>query len=56
MFGLDISIVEHKLPVKPERLLVKQKLRKTRLDMLLKNRKEVKKQFKANFLAEAKYP
>ncbi|WJX78222.1 hypothetical protein P8452_61468 [Trifolium repens] len=56
MSGLDTSIVEHKLPLKPECAPVKQKLRRTRPDMALKIQEEVKKQFDAGFLAVAKYP
>ncbi|MCI74662.1 RNA-directed DNA polymerase (Reverse transcriptase), partial [Trifolium medium] len=53
---LDTSIVEHKLPLKPNYPPIKQKLRRTRPDMALKIREEVKKQFDAGFLAVAKYP
>ncbi|GAU25046.1 hypothetical protein TSUD_155200 [Trifolium subterraneum] len=56
MPGLDTDIVVHKLPLKPECPPVKQKLRRTRPDMALKIREEVKKQFDAGFLAVAKYP
>lgn len=41
MPGLDTNIVVHKLPLKPECLLVKQKLRRTRPDISLKIREEV---------------
>jgi hypothetical protein len=56
MPGLDSEIVEHKLPLLPECPPVKQKLRRTRPDMSLKIREEVKRQFDAGFLAVAKYP
>jgi hypothetical protein len=56
MPGLDTYIVVHKLPLKPECPPVKQKLRRTRPDMALKIRDEVKKQLDAGFLAVAKYP
>jgi hypothetical protein len=56
MPGLDTKIVEHKLPLRPECPPVKQKLRRTRPDMSLKIREEVKRQFDAGFLAVAKYP
>jgi len=56
MPGLDPSIVEHKLPLKPELPPVKQKLRRIKAEMSLKIKKEVKKQFDAGFLAVAKYP
>jgi hypothetical protein len=56
MPGLDTDIVVHKLPLKPECPPVKQKMRRTRPDMALKIREEVKKQFDAGFLSVAKYP
>ncbi|WJX67858.1 hypothetical protein P8452_52291 [Trifolium repens] len=56
MPGLDTDIVVHRLPLRPECPPVKQKLRRTRPDMALKIREEVKKQFDAGFLAVAKYP
>ena len=56
MPGLDPSIVEHKLPLKPEFLPIKQKLRRMKAEMSLKIKEEVKKQFDAGFLAVAKYP
>ena len=56
MPGLDTDIVVHKLPLKPDCPPVKQKLRRTRPDMALKIREEVRKQFDAGFLALAKYP
>jgi hypothetical protein len=56
MPGLDPSIVEHKLPLKPECPPIKQKLRQMKPEMSLKIREEVRKQFDAGFLAVAKYP
>ncbi|XP_027337054.1 uncharacterized protein LOC113850691 [Abrus precatorius] len=56
MPGLDVDIVEHKLPLKPECFPVKQKLRRMKPEMSLKIMEEVKKQFDAGFLAVAKYP
>lgn len=56
MPGLDTNIVEHHLPLKPECPPVKQKLRRTRLDMELKIKEEVKKQFDADCLAISEYP
>jgi ribonuclease HI len=56
MPGLDTDIVVHKLPLKPECPPIKQKLRRTRPDMAVKIREEVKKQFDAGFLAVATYP
>ncbi|XP_050890365.1 uncharacterized protein LOC127095765 [Lathyrus oleraceus] len=55
MPGLDTDIVEHKLPLQPDCPPVKQKLRRTRPDMALKIREEVKRQFDVGFLAVAKY-
>ncbi|XP_052723844.1 uncharacterized protein LOC128193781 [Vigna angularis] len=56
MPGLDTDIVQHKLPLKPECLPVKQKLRRMKPEMSLKIKEEVEKQFDAGFLAVAKYP
>ncbi|XP_073219764.1 uncharacterized protein [Cicer arietinum] len=56
MPGLGTSIVEHKLPLKPDFSRVKQKLRRMKPDMSLKIREEVKKQFDAGFLTVANYP
>lgn len=52
----DTNIVEHHLPLKPEYPPVKHKLRRTRPDMTLKIREEVKKPFDAGFLAIFEYP
>lgn len=56
MLGLDSNIVEYHLSLKPECPLVKHKLRRTRPDMALKIREEVKKQFDVGFLAIFEYP
>ena len=56
MPGLYPDIVQHKLPLKPECYLIKQKLRGMKPEMTLKIKEEVKKQFNAGFLAVAKYP
>lgn len=56
MPDLDTNIAKHHLPLKPEYPLVKQKLRRTRPDMALKNREEVKKQFDVGLLAISEYP
>ncbi|XP_027192674.1 uncharacterized protein [Cicer arietinum] len=56
MPGFDTSIVEHKLPLKPDSSPVKKKLRRMKLDMSLKIREEIQKQFDAGFLAVANYP
>ncbi|MCI37436.1 hypothetical protein A2U01_0058660, partial [Trifolium medium] len=45
MSGLDTDIVVHRLPLRPEYPPVKQKLRRTRPNMALKIKEEVKKQF-----------
>ena len=56
MPGLSSDIVQHKLPLNPECSLVMQKLRRMKLEMSLKIKEEVKKQFDAGFLAIAQYP
>lgn len=56
MPGLHTNIVVHKLPLKPKCLPVKKKLRRTRPDMSLKIREEVRKQLDARFLVVTKYP
>ena len=43
MPGLSTEIVEHQLPMKPEFKPVQQKLKKVKLEMLLKIKEEVKK-------------
>jgi len=52
MPGLDLHIVQHRLPLNPGCSPVKQKLRRMRPEMSLKI-KEVRKQFDAGFLAVA---
>lgn len=54
--GLDIDIVDHWLPIKPECPLMKQKLRKTYPDMAVKIREEVQKQIDVGFLVTYIYP
>ena len=56
MPGLDLDIVQHKLPLNPGSSPVKQKLRRMRPKMSLKIKEEVRKQFDAGFLAVARYP
>jgi len=56
MPGLDPNIVQHKLPLKPECPPIKQKLRRMKLEVLLKIKDEAEKQFNAGFLTVAKYP
>ena len=56
MPGLDVNIVEHKLPLKPECPLVKHKLRQMKPELSLKSIEEVKKQLGTGFIVVAKYP
>ncbi|RDX88148.1 hypothetical protein CR513_30289, partial [Mucuna pruriens] len=56
MSSLDASIVEHKLPLKPKWSPIKQKLRWKKLELSLKIREEVKKQFDVGFIMVSKYP
>ena len=56
MPGLDTNIVQHKIPLKLECPFVLQKLRRMKLEMSLKIKEEVKKQFDAGFLAVVRYP
>ena len=56
MPGLDLDIVQHKLPLNLGSSPVKQKLRRMRPEMSLKIKEEVRKQFDAGFLVVARYP
>ena len=56
MLGLDTDIMVHRLPLREECAPVKQKLRRVKPEMLLKIKKEVKKQLDAGFLEVSKYP
>jgi len=56
MPGLDPEVVEHQLPLKPDCPPVKQKLRRSRPDMALKIKEEVRKQIDAGFLVTFEYP
>ncbi|KAI5427282.1 hypothetical protein KIW84_032627 [Lathyrus oleraceus] len=56
MPGLDTDIVQHFLPLKPECVLVKQKLRRTHPNMAVKIKEEVQKQIDAGFLVTSTYP
>ncbi|KAI5418318.1 hypothetical protein KIW84_042818 [Lathyrus oleraceus] len=56
MPGLDTDIVQYFLPLKPECMLVKQKLRRTHPDMAVKIKEEVQKQIDAGFLVTSTYP
>ncbi|KAI5418329.1 hypothetical protein KIW84_042828 [Lathyrus oleraceus] len=56
MPSLDTNIVQHFLPLKPECVPVKQKLRRTHPDMAMKIKEEVQKQIDAGFLVTSTYP
>lgn len=56
MPSLDTEIVVQKLPLIESCKLVKQKLRRTRPDMLIKVKEKVNKQWDAGFLEVVKYP
>ncbi|KAI5421983.1 hypothetical protein KIW84_045439 [Lathyrus oleraceus] len=56
MPGLDTDIVQHFLPLKPECVPVKQKLRRTHPDMAVKIKEEVHKQIGTGFLVTSTYP
>ncbi|KAI5397492.1 hypothetical protein KIW84_063348 [Lathyrus oleraceus] len=56
MPGLDTDIVQHFLPLKPECVPVKQKLKRTHPDMAVKIKEEVQKQIDAGFLVTSTYP
>ncbi|RDY05207.1 hypothetical protein CR513_10991, partial [Mucuna pruriens] len=55
MPGLDTAIVEHRLPLIPNAVPVRQQLGRMKPEMALKIKEEVEKQWNANFLALAKY-
>jgi len=44
MLGLDTNIIVHKVPLNEESIFVKQKLRRTRLDMVLNVKAKIEKQ------------
>ncbi|KAI5394633.1 hypothetical protein KIW84_061318 [Lathyrus oleraceus] len=56
MPSLDSEIVEHRLPLKPECPPVKQKLRRTHPNMVVRIKEEVQKQIDAGFLVTVEYP
>ncbi|RDY01272.1 hypothetical protein CR513_15425, partial [Mucuna pruriens] len=56
MMGLDTTIVEHRLPLDPNVVPIRQKLRRMKPKVVLKIREEVEKQWNAGFLAVAEYP
>ncbi|KAL4020707.1 hypothetical protein IC575_019488 [Cucumis melo] len=53
---LSTDIVVHRVPLKSECNLVRQKLRKMKPDVLIKIKEEVQKQIEAGFLTVSKYP
>ena len=55
MPGLDTEIVVHKLPLIEGCKSIKQKLRRTRPDVLLKAKKEITRQWNAGFLEVVEY-
>jgi len=56
MPGLDTSIVVHRLPLIDGWKLIKEKLKRMRLDILIKVKEELKKQWDVGFLEMVKYP
>ncbi|RDY13189.1 hypothetical protein CR513_01933, partial [Mucuna pruriens] len=56
MPGLDTTIVEHRLPLIPNVVPVRQQLRRMKPEVALKIKEEVEKQWNAGFLAIAEYP
>ena len=56
MIGLDVKVVVHTLPLKPNAKPVKQKLRRWRPQWLLKIKEEIMKQHNVNFLKDVLYP
>ena len=56
MVGLDVEIVVHTLPLKPDAKPVKQKLKRRRLQWLLKIKEEIMKQHNVSFLKVVLYP
>ena len=56
MPGLDTDIMVHRLPIKEDLLLVKQKVHRMRPEMSEKIKTEVMKQFNTGFLAVTSYP
>ena len=55
MTGLDIEIVMHKIPIKPECPPVRQALRRMKSEIILKIKEEVEKQLKVGFLTAIAY-
>jgi hypothetical protein len=56
MPGLDTDIVQHFLPLKPECVPVKHKLRRIHPDMVVKIKEEVEKHIDVGFLVTSEYP
>ena len=56
MPGLDTDIVEHRFLLKPECPPIKQKLRRTHLDMAVKIKEEVLEKINVDFLVTPVYP
>ena len=56
MPGLDPTLVEHRLPIKPGAKAVKQKLRRLHPKMALQVKEEVDKLHKAKFIKVVLYP
>ena len=54
MPSLDTDIIVHRLPLREECAPIKQKLRRVKLEMLLKIKEEVKKLLDAGFLETSK--
>ena len=55
MLGLDTNIVIHRLPLREECMLIKQKVKEVKPEMFLKIKEKVKKQLEAGFLEVSKY-
>ena len=56
MLGLDTNIIVHKVPLNKESILVKQKLRRTCLNMVLKVKANIEKQWDTGFLEVVRHP
>ena len=56
MPGLDLTIVQHHLPILPHARLVKQKLRRLHPRWSLQVKEEIQKQLSVGFLSVVEYP
>ena len=56
MPGLDTDIVVHRIPLVEGCKPIKQKLRRTHLEILIKVKAEIAKQWNASFSKVVKYP